>query len=519
MTTTLERCSSLNLLAIGMMGLAACSAQAQDAAEVLARARRAVGVGLLAEGSAVRLSGTTRFLGTDGTIEAVLDASGRSVVAINGPISQTNGFDGASAWTRDFGGETRRMSLGERENGLMTANVLAGRWLAEDSPVSMSIDSNAVGEGEVALAFQHDGGRATGTVVIDRATWRPTRWTMRIGAIEYSWTLSGALEAQGMTFPASIALRTSNGVDSTMTFTSAEVIAAPEGRFAQPHAEPGDARFDPSASTALEIKKAPTGHLLVKACLDGGEPGWFIFDTGAGMNCLSNSLIAARGYEKVGEVPAMGVGGSVASPLVRPKSLRVGPMTLNAPLCVGLDLDPLSAFFGESIQGIVGYNVIARCVAEIDTETPAVSLHDPAAYRLEGGEWTDLIIYERHPCFTGMIEGHEGVLKIDTGAAGPRGGTITVHAAAVRRFNLLEGRETTPTKMGGVGGFVDARKGTLALVEFAGIRAENVEAAFALEGKGAFADPYVVANVGARLLAPYRVVLDYQRERAALIPK
>lgn len=314
--------------------------------------------------------------------------------------------------------------------------------------------------------------------------------------------------------PASIVFATGHGGDNTMTITAARLIRAGPERFAMPKTAPAPRRFDPAAPDALEIKKAPSGHLLVSAAWDDADPGWFIFDTGAGMNCIDTSIISERGLEKIGEVPAMGVGGAVTSPFVRPNSLRVGPLTLESPLCVGLDLRGLSLYMGEPILGIVGYNTIACAVAEIDTVTPAVSLHNPATFALAHGEWSPMMLYGRHPCFDGFVEGKPALFKIDTGA-----NRTTVHYRAVTDMQLLVGRETKPSKMGGVGGFVDSAQGIVALLEFAGARHENVTVDFAKENKGALADPYIAVNVGGALIADYRLVLDYQNHRAALIKR
>ncbi|MBL8747314.1 MAG: aspartyl protease family protein [Phycisphaerae bacterium] len=492
-------------------------ARAETVQDIVEHVRSAQGSAPLERGRAIHLKGAGQFLGNEATIDLVFDDEGRSVLERTAAVPNISGFDGKESWTLDLGGEVRRTSLGEQESVLFGANVISGWWFSAASGMEFSLDESRADPGAATLGFSHDRGRATGSVTIDRATWRATRWTLDLGAQEFTWELSGALEVAGRTFPSSVRLKSNGGFDSTIEFVSGAAERVEDTRFSMPSGAEGSHRFDPALPAALEIKKAPTGHLLVRGSFDGGEAGWFIFDTGAGMNCIDTGLIEARGYRKVGEVPAMGVGGSVSSPLVRPESLRVGRLTLDHPLCVGLDLKGIAAYMGEPIMGIVGYNAIACSIAEIDSSTPRVSLLDPKSYVLERGQWTPMVVYERHPCFEGSIEGHKGMLKIDTGAGGKAGGALTVHADAVERFGLLDGRETQEAKLGGVGGFVSARRGVLSVVEFGGTRHENIEATFALENKAAFADPYVIGNVSGTMLAEYTLVLDYGNGRAALV--
>jgi len=48
------------------------------------------------------------------------------------------------------------------------------------------------------------------------------------------------------------------------------------------------------------VKRAPTGHPLVKPVVNGQDTGWFIFDTGAGIGCVSTphveSLVLVLDY-------------------------------------------------------------------------------------------------------------------------------------------------------------------------------------------------------------------------------
>jgi hypothetical protein len=74
-------------------------------------------------------------------------------------------------------------------------------------------------------------------------------------------------------------------------------------------------------------------------------------------------------------------------------------------------------------------------------------------------------------------------------------------------------------KLGGVGGYVAAKKGEIEWIEIGGRRYENIPALFATEARGAFADSRKQGNIGAELLRKFTLVFDYPESRMAFIPR
>jgi hypothetical protein len=89
----------------------------------------------------------------------------------------------------------------------------------------------------------------------------------------------------------------------------------------------------------------------------------------------------------------------------------------------------------------------------------------------------------------------------------------------VRELAMLEGRETTDARAGGVGGTVAVKRGELAWFELGGRRTGRVMAEFAMEDKGVFGDAYTAGNIGGVLLRPFVLVMDYPRGRIAFVAK
>lgn len=273
--------------------------------------------------------------------------------------------------------------------------------------------------------------------------------------------------------------------------------------------EPGPGVFDPAVSGVLEVKRAPTGHVLTRCRINGHDAGWFIFDTGAGICVVSTPRVEALGLKQTGTIEAVGVGGGEEAGLVSADELVIGPLTLRDHPMLVTDLSFLTPHLGEEITGVIGYGVLARCVVAVDLVAPMLTIHDPAEPALADRVWEELVLIGRVPAVRARFEDHEGLFRLDTGA----NGHVTFHQPTVEQLGLTEGRSTADAKMGGVGGFVAAKSGRLSWFEVGGMRTEDVPAMFAVEAKGSFGEADRAGNIGVELLRPFVLWLDYGRGR------
>lgn len=513
------------VLAAGLLGQFACAApRAQEpaapprtAAEVVAATRHALGWDALAKSkSAVRVTGPARILGTDATQVTLFDGAGRFLETVDGPMAQSNGDDGKTSWVRDWSDSARVLVLGDLADAQIAQAFATGGWTADSAPLRFDPEVVAAGD-EIVLSFAHENGIVRGTVNLDARTFLPRSASYASDSMPTTWTFGPYETRAGIALPKYFEYG-SGGHRQRFEPARVERVEHPDPAvFAPRLGPPADARFDRAIAPALEVKRAKTGHLLVHPLIDGKDLGWFIFDTGAGTNCISNSVTKELGTEPFGEIGAMGVGGSVTAHFWRAGRMTLGPITVDAPRFMGLDLAFLEPHFGVPVGGILGYELLARCVAEIDMTAGEIALHDPKTYALPAaGKWEDVLLYGRHPCVRATYEGHEGVFRIDTGAAQD---TVTFHYQAVHDLGLVDGRETTESRAGGVGGDVKTKVGKLASFRLGGHDFAGIEANFALEDKGALSDDYVSGNIGGRLLAPFRMSFDYPGGRIGFVPR
>lgn len=488
--------------------------RAESAAEIVARMRESLGLAKIREAGAMRLAGRTTFLRREATFEFIFDAEGRSRFEIKGPLGATYGFDGATAWTRDFGGEIRRESLCVREDLILRSLILTGLAFGEGSGLAFDEDPEHSSEKVASLKFRFKDGIRTGWVAIDREKWRPMAWVLDGEPTPGTWQPFTWVSVRGVMFAMHIKTGSEYSFHGDLEFNTIERFVPEAGCFDMPAVKYDDTRFDPLAPNTPEVKRARSGQLLLKASIDGGPEGWFLLDTKVGGTALDAGFIKAHEFVLLGEVATEGGERPISAPLLRARSLRVGPMTIDGPLFLGHDMAQFSEGLGVDVQGILGYGLLARCVAEIDMATPVIRLHDPRTFALEKGGWRPLTLVDKAPAIAGSIKGDDGLFMLDTFSANL---ILSVHAPSVRRLGLLEGIETEPGDAHGIGGPVKGRVGVLKSFELAGIPIQRQVVEFATERLGPAAEVVALGTVGGRVIAAFLLVLDYQRDRAAMI--
>ncbi len=122
---------------------------------------------------------------------------------------------------------------------------------------------------------------------------------------------------------------------------------SPAGVYDPVTTRPDDTRFDLVASPNVEVKRARTGHVLVRPKVDGLDLGWFIFDTGGGGTILDSKAATKMRLEPVGAETITSFLGTVPTSILRAASLELGLMRVSR---------PSSAQIGDGLVEIVGGN-------------------------------------------------------------------------------------------------------------------------------------------------------------------
>lgn len=489
-----------------------------SADEIMQQVRKATGFSVnRLPATGLQILGKGTYAGMPARYEVLFNRDGHFAQSVTSRINTGIGFDGKQAWVRDLAGEQRIQELTDRRNTIFTGLLITQLWIDPGSGMQYSLPADSLKDGVYSLQFTHVPTQMKGTIRIDQKTWLPSDCTITVEGRQMTTKWNGVVEFQGMKFPQHMqALSSNEGVEAVTIKSIQPAPTFVRNPYAALDVVPGDTVFDNTVPAELEVKRAKTGHLLVKPKVNGKHVGWFIFDSGAGANVLANSVIKELQLEQFGELPAVGIGGSVKTHFSKPETLTIGRATIKEPLVIGLDLAFLDIPMGEHIAGIVGYGTFHRCIVEMDMDKNTIALFDPKDYDQSrvNNRWQKLYQTARVSCVEAEFEGHKGIFKLDTGAAGS---TVALHAPIVEKLKLLENRETSDTMSGGVGGMVKAKKGKLKYFQLADEKFENVEATFATVNKGAFNSADTMGNIGGDLLKPFKLVFDYQNKRIAFV--
>ena len=441
--------------------------------------------------------------------------AGKFVFQVGGTMAEMVGFDGRACWAVDMTGMPRALELLDRDYHLLQIGLCTGVWLAHVEITDLALEPEGRDQSTVVLAVKK--GRFKGKLLVNRQTWLPVAFERTGVTGAERWTFADYRDDLGWKLPGKIIVNRAGSSDDSYEAQSINLVPSTHASsqvFEPMTKRPKDAHFNKAVPSRLEVKRAPTGHLLVHPRVDGVDMGWFIFDTGAGSSAvLDPSAVARLKLKRLGSRSITSMMGSAKTTIMRGESLEIGPMTLEKPFLVEMDLGFVRKVMGEEVVGIIGYDLLSRCVAELALADDSISIHDPKIYRLDSAPWQKLTLHQALPTVEGTFEGdRRGRFRIDVGAAGPAG-TVVFHAPAVEEMQLLKDRTVTNAQAGPN----RIALGKIAWFELAGHRFLDPTVLFALDRHGPLGDEYVEGNLGVEMLKPFCIVLDYPHEQMAFL--
>ncbi len=467
------------------------------------RARQAPPAGL------ATLVGACSYKDLPHAFRFTFDAAGRFLFEREGRLGSKTGWDGTTLWNLDVAaGVPYAIELYGRDAEIASRAAWSGAWTRDDFPFELADEVVAV-DGTWRVRMTSPRTTWDAVLIVDAQQHVVTELVTTNWTGTLRWTF-GAFGADG--FARTLSVFGASGNENTYKVDALEQSKLTGRPFERPPLAPTNVRFDSEVEPALEVSRAPSGHLLVRATVNGRDVGPFVFDTGAGSSTITPQAAAALGLEVFGQGEISGGGtGSTTTTLRQANELRLGPLVLERPVFTEF----ASVGLGEA--GILGWDVLIQAVVEVDMQATAIALFPPRDYELDVGDWLDLVLHSRHPHVRASFEGeHEGLFRIDTGA-----GSIAVmfHTPTVDALDLLADRKTQASSAHGAGGTIAMEVGTIEWFEIAGNRVEHPPTVFCRDPRGALADPNSCGNLGGGVLKPFILAFDYQRSRVGFIPR
>ena len=470
--------------------------------------------GLASHRAGYELVGDRQEAGGTSSFRFVFDLAGRSCFDVEGPMPRATGFDGLRTWTQDATGTVRDVALGTRERIRCEAWLRTGLWLDPYQPrFAARIDAGASDSEAVAIELTRPGSPFRATIFVDRRTSLPLRYRLRDSEwiVELSeWRRIG-LGRLPFRFDH---VREDGGrvVEEVRVGTPTE---APSFDPPRPLAE--DATFV-APSGDVPARLGTDGRLYAEVQVGSLRSAWMLVDSGFGATAVSRSLADAQRWPVAGEATLEGVGGRGTSRWRRSGELTFGPLRTEGLFVVELDAPPVEEDVGFPVEGVVGADILARAVLELDARAGTLRLHEPRLSVLPRElEWHELALDGTAPCVQGALGPHADVwLRLDTGSAD----TLSVAPWAVTEFDLARSTvDLEAVYLVGPFGALRGWRGELDGLTLGRVIRGRTEATFldpvANDG-GPLDDPWIAANVGLAGTHGLRVWIDVPRSRIAL---
>jgi len=457
-----------------------------------------------------------RFEGDELDFTLELDRIGRYRLSVSGSRSIITVNDGATVWRKEDGANTVRLEFLERETYAVLIALINGQSrLREGDEMYKAVVDSPKGK---AIRL------ADGIVTFVIAA-HPQYSFMAVGAraintpsdVAIMFSEIGVIGGVGL--PAVISIE-GTGEISTLKIESAEIDQIEnENPFKKPESQQADYSFDKTKSSRLEVRRTPSGHLLIHPLFDGLDLGWFVFDTGATTNVVTETVIEKLALEEIGKSVIGGMGGHQGGARIYGgANMQLGPLTIrNLRLKTSKGSD--FSFFGENVSGVIGYDVLARAVVEMDLGPAlSISLFDKARFDFPEENAGKLTLHWKVPYIEAFFEkGRSSYFLLDTGVGGAG---VVFWKYAVDKLGLLAGKNGLQAeKTVGAGGMaVGFVKGSLNWFEIAGIKTAPAPASFSV-GNDHESDLYSAGVFGYSMFKGYKVLMDYASGRIAFIKK
>jgi hypothetical protein len=261
--------------------------------------------------------------------------------------------------------------------------------------------------------------------------------------------------------------------------------------------------------------------VFVPVRVNGSAPLTFILDTGAGGMVLDARRVAELGLQSARGDDAQAFGGPVEAGQIAGVTFQIGTVMLPGVTTTTLDLRPIDAGTGTRIDGIIGYELFAKHVVEIDYAGSHVRLHDPAEYRQAGGvelpvDIEDQLAFGRIQVIGDAGNRAQARVEIDTGLTG----ALSLVRDFVDSHQLVppEARRLRITTAGLGSDQVPAEVVRFERVDIAGVPLQQVVATVPPSTAAAGVEGNVDGILGGEIFRRFFLVIDYPHKRVLFQP-
>jgi hypothetical protein len=490
--------------------------------ELLQASRAALGENALAHGGVLTMRTVTTVSGLRGTGTSAAQIGGQRMAerSTTPPIATGDGYDGAAFWNQDQSGLvwTDGSEAGvsqEIDNAYVAGDSL---FVPGSDGAKLRYDGSETFEGRkcaiIIAAPRHSS--LPIAVWIDAATHLPARYIIVVGSTTFETDVSDYAAVDGLLVPHHIASTSSDGNASDQRVTSARIDADDTASLTQPRSTVDDFSIAGGSSTSIPFDLIDN-HVYLNVMLNGKGPFRFVFDSG-GSNLVDPAVAKEIGAVTAGEAQDTGTGSaSQAFSYATIASLTIGNAELRRQV---FSVEPVRKGFGqasgERVDGLIGFEVLARYVTTFDYSARTISLALPPAARSEGQDIVHFVFAGTVPQIPCVVDGIASQCTVDTGASG----SVGFYRPFVVQYPQVAPslRSAVGVNGFGVGGSHLGFMGRLRSLQLGDVTLRDLVAGYPTDMKGAFGAPFMAANLGGAIWKRFAITFDYGAETMALQP-
>jgi hypothetical protein len=259
-------------------------------------------------------------------------------------------------------------------------------------------------------------------------------------------------------------------------------------------------------------------HLFVTLTVNGHPGLVFLVDTGTNADILNLATSEELGIpvEQITRAKDLGLGGGKVSVAgARDVRVQYGSLELAHSLAI-VDLDGLAGSFKHRIDGILGYPLLKRFVAQIDLERQELTLWPPGAYTPSGaGDVLRLTNTGNMPAIavtvnTAARRSETALVSLDTGSDA----SLMLYPKFAHRSHLDGAFLQMQSKdVYGLGGIFPVRPGLLDSIVMGDVKVTGFTA-YLMQTSPALTRHNVSGAIGMMVLGSYRrIIFDVPQDR------
>jgi hypothetical protein len=495
-----------------------------DIATTLQQSRKALGAAALRRGGVLLVTGTATVSSLSGTGSSAAQIGGARLAERTStpPIATGDGYDGTTFWNQD-------------QSGLVWADGSNAGVSREIDMAYAAGDTLFVpGSGGATIAWdglRTAGGRQYATLVvtprqslvpmqvwIDAVSHLPARYVIPIAPLTYETDVSDYRPVDGLLVPHRVISESSDGNSSQVTVTCAQIVTNDEAAFVKPKSQADDFSITgASTSTSVPIRLIGN-HVYLDAMLDGKGPYQFVFDTG-GSNTIDPAVAKEIKTVGAGSSQDSGVGaGTQSASYATIDSLKIGNAVLRHQVfSVESTRKRFGEAAGERVDGLVGFEVLARYVTTFNYAGRTLTLAMPGAAPANGADVVRLVFFDGTiPQIGCAIDGIPSECTVDTGDRSSA--DLFVPFIAGHPQIVPAAHSAIGVNGYGVGGGHLGFMGRLRSVQIGRFTLHDLVAGYSTQEQGIFASPFIAANLGGGIWKRFTVTFDYGAQTMALEP-